>query len=361
MRNRKLPGRFWSIRAAFILPFALCSWAAAQSYTITDIGAAGATTYGNGINNAGQVIGLSLEGGSAFLYGNGTITYLGGAGANALGINDVGQVVGSNGGTSHGFLYSNGIAHDLGSLGGSFSVGYGINKSGQITGGSTISTDVSAPEHAFVSTNGTMKDLGTLGGTQSEGSGINDSGQVTGWADYIPSLNAGHAFLYTNGVMQDLSTLGGNRSGGSAINATGQVTGFSLTSNNDTHAFLYSNGTMKDLGTLGGTYSEGKAINDQGQVVGFSSLSGTEGPTDRAFLYFNSTMLDLNTLIDPSSGWVLHTANGINDAGQIVGNGLLQGEGERAFLLTPMTPEPGACGIALIAALGLLRRRRNLN
>ena len=48
-------------------------------------------------------------------------------------------------------------------------------------------------------------------------------------------------------------------------------------------------------------------------------------------------MLDLNNLIAPSSGWILNTANGINDAGQIVGNGTINGY-TRGFLLTPALP-----------------------
>ena len=71
------------------------------------------------------------------------------------------------------------------------------------------------------------------------------------------------------------------------------------------------------------------------------------------------TMQDLNSLLAPSSGpgWELDSANAINDAGQIVGEGLVNGQ-DHAFLLTP-TPEPGAAAIAIIAGFGLLRRRRN--
>jgi hypothetical protein len=39
---------------------------------------------------------------------------------------------------------------------------------------------------------------------------------------------------------------------------------------------------------------------------------------------------DLNTLLPVGSGWTLAVANGINDSGQIVGNG-----NNGAFLLTP--------------------------
>jgi hypothetical protein len=45
-------------------------------------------------------------------------------------------------------------------------------------------------------------------------------------------------------------------------------------------------------------------------------------------------MRDLNALIPRNSGWMLARAHGINDRGQIVGEGLLNG-GAAAFLLIP--------------------------
>ena len=45
-------------------------------------------------------------------------------------------------------------------------------------------------------------------------------------------------------------------------------------------------------------------------------------------------MLDLNNLIPANSGWLLQQATAINDQGQIVGYGTLNGQSE-AFLLTP--------------------------
>ncbi len=46
-------------------------------------------------------------------------------------------------------------------------------------------------------------------------------------------------------------------------------------------------------------------------------------------------MADLNTLIPRDSGWVLLSANDINNRGQIVGYGRRNGQ-KRAFLLTPL-------------------------
>jgi probable HAF family extracellular repeat protein len=72
-------------------------------------------------------------------------------------------------------------------------------------------------------------------------------------------------------------------------------------------------------------------------------------------------MIDLNNLVDPSTGWVLESADGINDSGQIVGYGVNPSGQTHAFLLTP-TPEPSTlclaitCGSMLLAS-HLCRRR----
>jgi probable HAF family extracellular repeat protein len=140
------------------------------------------------------------------------------------------------GGNQHAFLYD-GTMHDLGTLGGTYSEGNGINDSGQVTGYSRITGDVAI--HAFLY-DGTMHDLGTLGGTGSNGSDINASGQVTGFADWLGSP---HAFVYdaANG-MRDLNSLIPPSSGwilqyGWAINDLGQITGRGLIGGK-THAFL---------------------------------------------------------------------------------------------------------------------------
>jgi probable HAF family extracellular repeat protein len=147
--------------------------------------------------------------------------------------------------------------------------------------------------------------------------------------------------------MYELGTLGGTESFGGAINSGGQVAGFSyMTGHADYHAFLWTpttpngtNGTMLNLGTLGGSNSFSYNVGTGGQVVGASEIITTSDRT-HAFLYTSgSGMVDLNTLIDPLSGWELLDAAGINDAGQITGQGLIGGQ-YHAYLLTPI-PIPG--------------------
>jgi probable HAF family extracellular repeat protein len=234
---------------------------------------------------------------------------LGGIFSRAYAINKTGQVAGGSLISSedmHAFLYSNGTMIDLGTFGGSWTCAYGINDSGQVVGSSETS---SLDSRAFLYSKGTMKDLGTLGGTEAYAYAINNKGQIVGQSDTFDGEF--HAFLYSNGTMRDLGTLGGSYSCAYGINNSGQIVGESQTSSGDWHAFLYSGGTMIDLGTLGGTQSRARSINNKGQIVGESL---TPWRNYHAFLYTNGAMRDLGTLGGENS-----YAYGINDSGQIAG------------------------------------------
>lgn len=94
---------------------------------------------------------------------------------------------------------------------------------------------------------------------------------------------------------------------------------------------------ITDLGTLGGTYSYGFGVNNNGPVVGYSSTAGR--CATRAFLSENGSLLDLNNLLSPNTGWTLTDALDINDSGQIVGTGTINGQ-YHAFLMTPIAVAP---------------------
>jgi hypothetical protein len=66
--------------------------------------------------------------------------------------------------------------------------------------------------------------------------------------------------------------------------------------------------------------------------VGFS-FPGPLG-SGRAILWQNKVPIDLNTLIPKDSPWYLLDAESINDAGQIVGYGTINGN-VHAFIATP--------------------------
>ncbi|MBM4117659.1 DUF3466 family protein, partial [bacterium] len=308
-----------------------------SAYSAIDLGTlGGVTTKAMGINDDGQIVGVSQSGSNyyGFLWNDGTMTNLGALGANgswAYDVNDAGQVVGGSANASgdlHAFLWQNNTMQDLGTLGGLISFAYEINSTGEAVG---QAQDADALGHAVLWGSGGIVDLGDLDPVWPAGGialGINGAGQVVGG-----SYNAAgdlHAFLWQNGGMQDLGTLGGDSSEAEAINENSQVVGVSRLSDNTTNRAFLWDGAMQDLGALTWTHSIAYDINDKGQVVGALST----GQNSRAFIWANGQMRDLNDLIPQDSGWVLNEARAINERGQVVGFGTFGGQ-TRAFLLEP--------------------------
>src|SRR5687768_17919223 len=57
--------------------------------------------------------------------------------------------------------------------------------------------------------------------------------------------------------------------------------------------------------------------------------SETADGTERGFLWSDGAMTDLTDLLPPDGGWSIDWANDINDAGQIVGKGIVGDPGDR--------------------------------
>jgi len=323
----------------FTRPFGLIL--KADSYaTVENLGTLGGDASARGVNAAGRAVGFGVSADSTnrgFVADGATLTpinTLGGSESRAHGLNDANVVVGFArlpNDTPRAVRYdpTTDTLTDLGALGGEASFAYGVNEAGTIVG---YAEDAGFMPIAFTWTEGGgMQPLGTLGGPASFGYGINDAGQVVGQS--FTSAGQQHAFLYSGGVMQDLGTLGGASSIAVAINNAGAVAGTSSVMPGRTHAFRYSAGSgMQNLGTLGGSRSSGEAIASDGTVVGWSTTS--TGQTHACLWTPAGDIIDLNTLVDPSLGWELVAAYGINDNGQVVGQARIEGA-LRPFRLTP--------------------------
>jgi probable HAF family extracellular repeat protein len=340
------------------------------SGVIDDLGTLGGPrSVGLGINKAGNVVG-SAWGPNGFpatglhayrwVDGLGMIdvgALPGGDISEAQGISDSGLVVGGSFVQGSDFVPNAFIATanlaltNIGRVD-AFSFAWDVNDAGQVTGEAETNPK-RADIHAFIWTRaGGMQDLGTLGGSDSVGRAINASGQVAGESDTANDAST-RAFRFTPGAgMVNLGTLGGTNSSAFGINDSGQVvgeadTGFPGNTTSfqfkgvlelfGTHAFLWTEGQgMIDLGHLGGNRSTAHAINNRGIVVGVSKIANGEF---RAFRWTHkSGMVDMNGLLPRNSGWVLLEAWDVNDKGQIAGTGRLNGE-LRAFRYNP-PPEP---------------------
>ena len=278
------------------------------------------------------------------------------------GVNGKGQVVGyfANADRHTAFLWEHGTLRDLGDLRTDgkrgFSIAHAINENGWIVGEASAGDD--GRPVAFLWQDGRMNSLGVLPGGSSGGSaahGINAKGEVVGRS--AAAQGSSHrmlAFRWTKGEgMQALATLGGLNANANAINDLGQAVGEADTHTpagfgwpeqfGRPHAALWEKDGVKDLGTLGGLASEALGVNNRGQVVGWSapqtSASQRGVAVERAFLWTGGKMYDLNDLILKGSGWTLQKARGINDRGQIVGEGTRRQGPWRAFLLTPIVDD----------------------
>ena len=134
--------------------------------------------------------------------------------------------------------------------------------------------------------------------------------------------------------MSNLGTLGGTTSTANSINNSGQIVGLAATASHGSHPFLYNNG-MTDLSTIifNNCYAtKVNDINDNGQVVG--NAAGLSGGVT-TFLY-DGSMTDLST-VNNTSGYIISSANAINDLGQIAATGKYTGSAfyTRALILTP--------------------------
>ncbi len=249
----------------------------------------------------------------------------------------------------------------------------GISSSGYPVSMVSIPLPISYRACLWDSANG-ITDLGTLGEGSSNAFNINEAGEVVGASStgfvYENGRDEVHAFLWDriNGMI-DLGTLVDRNSSAWAVNNFQMVVGDSAVEVPDesrsttiNHAFVWTHEEgMIDIHDSSYPSSIALDINDSGQVVGIVSnstfsnplngsiffksgiLCGPSGcpPYSSAFLWDRiNGMIDLNDILGEDSGWdYLRSAKAINNKGQIIGLGSINGQ-RHGFLLNPVIPIP---------------------
>jgi probable HAF family extracellular repeat protein len=186
----------------------------------------------------------------------------------------------------------------------------------------------------------------------------NDGGSATSFGAYLNASNkAGQAVGWINGSV--IGQWGGFWNNDAAhtvvplaplqtgyhsiawgVNDIGQAVGESSNGMVSMQPVLWQNDTahtVVDLGLLPGDVA-GRAdmINNAGQVVGLSTSSIEPGGVAKVFFYQNGAMADLSSLVDPASGtWEIRAVMSLNNAGQMVGMGVRDGQ-ILNVLLTPI-------------------------
>jgi probable HAF family extracellular repeat protein len=261
------------------------------------------TSAGNGINNSGQVVGQ---------------TYL--------------TVPMGDEPPQHAFIYNSSdgslVYIDFDVRVGRESIGLAINDGGDITGflstdeclNSAFSPSCLGNLHAFIYQGSGLVDIGTLGGTYSEGTGINDQNEIAGVSS-VAGSSLNHIFLYAQGHMRDLGTVAGESFINAAINDRGEIVGTATNSAGTQSSFIYRGHSFEKIPLVAA------GLNNSGHIAGtYTAANGSS----HAALYRDGRLIDLNVLVDPSLNF-LTNAGGISDNGNIVASGL----NGHLYVLTP--------------------------
>ena len=192
----------------------------------------GDSTFAEGINNAGAIVGFSrsilsvVDSGFVLVGGNYTpiIDPYGRDGTDAIGINNLGEVVGQynssadrTGESPNGFLFSDGVYTDIDVPSATGTSARGINDLGQIVG-------VFGPRsEGFLLSGGVYSVISApYANAIIDSISINDAGLIVG--TYIVGGGA-HTFVYENGVFTTLDPFGSSQNVANDVNNLGQIVG----------------------------------------------------------------------------------------------------------------------------------------
>ena len=169
------------------------------------------------------------------------------------------------------------------------------------------------------------------GSTFTDVRGVNGSGQIAGYTSTDGVHN--FSFVYSGGVFTALpaSPLGPSALG---MNDSGTIVGGTTTT--PEQGFIFSGGAYTFFSRPGWTNTEARGVNNSGLVTGWSyETDGSGGVTASEGFIFNPFTASFTPI--PIAGSTFMIAQGINTAGQVVGNARFVPGGSRGWLRDPGT------------------------
>lgn len=285
-----------------------------------------------GINASGVLVGheFALRGQSAvFRFDNGSYSLLpkpAQESAAPTGVSDNGLVVGSSGVPGRtqagyfGTVFSPIAGLPVGTGGSSFATA--IDTAGRSVVGQSI---LGSTVRSWINTSGALVEIPLMRNPVA----INSAGQVAG------DLAVAHrpkAALYSNGATRELGTLGGVGSWVTGLNASGTVVGASELAGPGTAGFVYDSTGLRATQAAAGFDSFLPAgINDAAQMVGQGVNRNSGATAVQLAAGVGATPVDLNAYRSAAATDLLALATAINASGQIAG----LCASNRACLLTP--------------------------
>src|SRR5258708_979543 len=189
--------------------------------------------------------------------------------------------------------------------GDAFTFVYGINNAGQVVGGYNTQLR-GGHDHGYLLTGNQLTTIDFPGATDTDLSGINDSGQIVGAYIVDGSGVGSKGFLFSGGQFTLIVFPGAQFTIPVAINNAGEVVGYYFAGGVGFQGFLWNGGSFVPVPPpVGSGPFFFNGINNAGQIVGNTSSSG--------FLFAAGSYSFIN-----KGNFTI--ASGINDAGVITGS-----------------------------------------
>jgi len=187
---------------------------------------------------------------------------------------------------------------------------------------------------------GRSRQIATLGGYDVYAYGVSDRGGYVVGTSYLVGDTESQGYRWHTGKQQAVPKFDAELANAYAVNNHGVVGGCSGYYPPEggywvNHAYLWTGSTLTDITPAGVGESCVYGLNNRSHAVGVAHAPDWSGA--HAFLWKNGRFIDLNDKLPAGAAKHWHLINGvaINDRGEIVGDGVLDGV-PMAYRLTPI-------------------------